>query len=70
MKYEVPVLYRGQCNFIVEADSPTEAQEVAGARFKDGIAPDVLGNEWEEVDRIGEPREMPNEGAETHNDLR
>lgn len=59
MKYEVPVLYRGQCSFIVEAGSPTEAREVADARFKGGIAPDVLGNEWEEVDRIGEPREMP-----------
>jgi hypothetical protein len=58
MKYEVPVVYRGQCNFIVEANSPQEAQELAAARFKTGEAPAELGNEWEEVDRLGEPTEV------------
>ena len=55
------MLYRGQCSFIVEADSPAEAKKVAAARFKDGVEPDVLGNESEEVERIGEPIELTND---------
>ena len=61
MRYEVPVVYRGQCSYIIEADSPAEAKKVAEAQFKDGVEPDVLGNESEEVDRIGEPIELTND---------
>jgi hypothetical protein len=55
MQYCVPVVYRGQDNFIVEADSPEEAKTKAEAAFKNGDEPDVCGNEWEEVEKIGEP---------------
>ena len=51
--YEVPVIYRGQCNFIVTAESPEQAAELAEARFKGGMEPDLLGNEWEEIERVG-----------------
>lgn len=53
MKYEVAVVFRGQDNFIVEADSPEEARAKAKARFLAGDQPDELGNEWQEVERVG-----------------
>ena len=58
MKYEVPVVYRGQCNFIVEANSPHRGPRIGRCPLKNGEAPDELGNEWEEVDRLGEPTEV------------
>ena len=56
MRYEVPIIYRGQCTFIVDADSPDEAKERAEAKFKGGDQPDEMGNEWEEVDRVCDAR--------------
>jgi hypothetical protein len=53
-KYEVPIVYTGQCNFIVEASSPDEAREIASSMFNEGERPDILGNEWERIERIGE----------------
>ncbi len=58
MKYEVPVIYRGQCTFVVEADSPQEAKEKATVSFKGGVEPDTCGNEWEEIERVCEPQKM------------
>lgn len=55
MKYEVAIIYKGQSNFIVEADSPKEAREKAERRFKEGDTPDHTGGEWEEIDHICEP---------------
>jgi len=59
--YEVPVVYRGQCNFLIEASSEEEAKKIAERKFKDGDEPDVLGNEWEEIDRMGEVLIVPKE---------
>jgi hypothetical protein len=53
-KFEVPVVYKGQCNFIVEASSIKEAENIAEEMFNNGDRPDGLGNEWEKIDRIGE----------------
>ena len=53
-KFEVPVVYKGQCNFIVEASSIEEAENIAEIKFNNGDSPDGLGNEWEKIDRIGE----------------
>ena len=54
-KYEVPIVYEGQCNFIVDADTPEEAKQKAELKFKNGEQPDHLGNEWEVIDRIADP---------------
>ena len=54
MRYEVPIIYRGQASFIVEADSPTEAERKAVSRFNDGDQPHELGNEWESIERVAE----------------
>jgi hypothetical protein len=53
-KYEVPVVYRGQDNFIVEVENPREAEEIAIARFNNGDTPDILGTEWERIEYIGQ----------------
>lgn len=53
MKYEVPIVYRGQSNFIVEASSAEEAERIARERFELDAPADILGNEWEEVERVG-----------------
>lgn len=54
MKYEVPVVYRGQCNFVIEANSAEEAKKMVEIQFREGLSPTELGNEWEEIERIGE----------------
>lgn len=56
-RYIVPVVFRGQENFEVVAESPEEAKEKAEAAFKGGFAHILLGNEWHEVERIGKPEE-------------
>jgi hypothetical protein len=53
-RFEVPIVYKGQCNFIVEASSIEEAENIARKMFNNGDRPDELGNEWEKIDRIGE----------------
>lgn len=60
--YEVPVMYRGQCNFRVEADNPDQAQEKAQIAFKNNEATIELGNEWEEIQRVGQPIRWRAEG--------
>lgn len=55
MKYEIPIIYRGQVNFIVEAESPEKALEIATQRFNNGDTPDVLGNEWEQIEMVKKP---------------
>jgi hypothetical protein len=69
-KYEVPIVYRGQCTFIVEAETPEQASDVAVAKFKDGDEPDVLDNEWEEVDRIGTIEEVREPGDHCRQELK
>ena len=53
-KYCVPVYYIGFSNFIVEADSPQQAIEMAEAKFKNGDEPDACGNEFESIDGFGD----------------
>lgn len=66
MKYEVPIVYRGLSTYIVEATSPEEATRKALRKFENGEVADPLGNEWEEVERVGEVEQVPeSESAET-----
>jgi len=51
-KYEVCVLYSGQNNYIVEANSAEEAEEVARYRYGAGDNGEALGTEYEEIDRV------------------
>lgn len=54
--YEVPIVFRGQDNFLVKADTPEQAADLAWLRFKNGDAPDELGNEWQEPEYVGSVR--------------
>jgi hypothetical protein len=51
--WEVPIVYRGQVNYLIPAPTAESAREIAERCFKGGIAGDALGNEWEEIERIG-----------------
>lgn len=53
-RYEVPIIYRGLSTFIVEANSEKEAAAKAESLFRNGEPAPVLGNEWEEIDSVGE----------------
>lgn len=57
-KYCVPIIFRGQDNFIVEAQSPEEATIMAERRFNNGDQPDEFGDEWQEIERVLTPEEM------------
>jgi hypothetical protein len=63
-KFEVPVIYKGQCNFIVEAGSEEEATQIARRMFNNGDRPDELGNEWEKIDWIGDVSKVDPQNAE------
>jgi len=56
--YEVPIVYQGQVNFLVKADSEEEAKEIAESRWKAGVQPDKFGNEWQEIERFGKVSEI------------
>lgn len=58
-KYEVPVIYRGQINYIVKANSKEEAEEIARVLYRGDTPGDTLGNEWEVIDKLGEVKELP-----------
>ena len=51
-KFEVAIVYKGQTNYIVEAPDQESAEYIAIERFQDNADPDVLGNEWEEIQNI------------------
>jgi len=53
-KFEVPIVYRGQSNYIVFALDKEGAERRARDRFDSGDKPDDLGNEWEEIERVGD----------------
>jgi hypothetical protein len=61
-KYNVPIVYKGQVNYIVEAESVEEAEELAREQWSTGEKPVELGNEWEKIERFGvvEPVEESN----------
>lgn len=50
-KYEVAIDYKGLCNFVIEAKDSKEAVLQAIEKFRDGVEPDVLGNEREIIER-------------------
>lgn len=52
--FYVPVLYRGQSNFVIRAKNEEAAKTEAVRRFNEGVEPDICGSEWEIVDRIGD----------------
>lgn len=52
MKYEVAITYKGQLNYLVEADDPETAKALATQRYADGEAGDPLGNEWQVIEKI------------------
>jgi hypothetical protein len=60
-KYCVPIVYRGLSNFIVEAESFEQAKVMAREAFAHGknTAQEVpLGNEWEQIEKIGVVEEI------------
>lgn len=52
-QYEVPIYYSGLLNYIVEADSPEMARQLATDRFYRAEPPEDLGNEYERIDVVG-----------------
>lgn len=61
MKFEVPIIYRGQSNYIVNARNKKHAEELALSKFYDGDDGVILGNEWESVEKIGKITKILNE---------
>lgn len=53
MKYEVPIVYRGQLNYIIDAETPEQAVKIARNKFSNNDKEDILGVEYEEIVRIG-----------------
>ena len=53
MRFCVPIVARRQVNYIVDTADKAEAEQAAIDRFKEGFYPDVCGNEWEEIERVG-----------------
>lgn len=54
-KYNVPIVFRGQANYIIEAASPAEAERIARARFNEG---DKGDDYFEKTDYVGEIEEV------------
>lgn len=63
-KYEVPIVYRGLTNYVVEAANESQARDVAEAKFKSGDCVDLFGNEWEEIERFGDIQKMESKDEE------
>lgn len=64
-KLEVPIIYKGMMNFIVEVPeniSNEQAEELAKSKatqmYANGFVPDSLGNEWESFESFGEIKEV------------
>jgi hypothetical protein len=51
-KFEVAIVYHGQTNYVVNAPDQETAERMAKQRYQECEAPDLLGNEWEEVEKI------------------
>ena len=59
-RYEVPIYYRGLSNYIVDAENEEEAMRLAKIRFANGDE-DVLGNEFETIEKYGDITEPEEE---------
>lgn len=57
-KWEVPIVYRGQANYVVEAETAREAEKLARRMFEQGDKAPGLGNEWEDLDYVGDITEV------------
>lgn len=44
--FEVPIIYKGQINYIIEAESQDEAQSIACAKFNNNDKGDIPVVEW------------------------
>ena len=59
MKYAVPIIYKGQSTYIVEAESPEEAEVKARRRYNFGYEPEpMLPSDWQELVRVGDIEEI------------
>lgn len=54
--YEVPVVYKGQSDFIVSATSPEQAEQIARAMFNNNENP--TREVYEQIERIGEIQKL------------
>jgi hypothetical protein len=61
--WEVPIIYRGQLNYLVEAEDSVRAAEIARQQYHEGTAPTILGNEWEEIDHVITPKTHSGDGG-------
>lgn len=52
--YEVPIIYKGRCDFIVRADSAEEAQLKAAVMFDNGDRAVSLTDEREKIEQVGD----------------
>ena len=57
-KFVVKVVYHGTHNFLVEAENSEEATEKANEEYANGENPALLGDEWEEIERVHTPEEI------------
>jgi hypothetical protein len=46
-KYEVTIVFKGQVNYIVEASSEEEAEELGQQKYSNCDPPTVFGNQWQ-----------------------
>ena len=44
--FEVPIVYRGQNNYIVEAETAEDAQQITEARYYNGDDGEQTQGEW------------------------
>jgi len=51
-KYEVTVVFKGQVNYIVDASSEEEAEELGQEKYGNGDPPTVLHNEWQSCENV------------------
>ena len=51
-KYEVTVVVKGQVNYIVEASSEEEAEELGQEKYSNNDPATILGNEWQSCENV------------------
>ena len=51
-KYEVTIVFKGQVNYIVEASSEQEAEELGQEMDHNCDPPTTLGNEWQSCENV------------------
>lgn len=51
-KYEVTIVFKGQINYIVEASSEQEAEELGQGKYCNGEPATIFGNEWQSCENV------------------